>query len=161
MLQSRPEWEKALPSLATKPDDLREHLRQRGRDLRPYRIMAGTLHLIIVAEKFSLTTYSELKEAWRLSSANELNVILKHITALCVQNEWPVFTALVRTQDLKGKPSNSIGDGFFADVMKNNPSIQIADKTQFLEAETAKCHNSPVFDIQDIMLGVLLYLKRI
>jgi len=116
---------------------------QLGRDYRPRRLTILINHLMMCAEKEIKTKYSDVNMVCRVRSHHEIRILLGHVFALCLDNGWPTYDALVRNQDpTTKKPSDSIGNGFF-DSAEKHLKIKINDRDHYLKSETEKCFGVP------------------
>lgn len=160
MVISRPEWEAKIEKM--KNDGANEgtiynEIQQRGRDLRPLRVVDGILQLMLAAEKNVLITYDEFSERLRQDSHWERKVLLTYIANICKQIGWPNYTSLV-VRDKEKIP----GSGFFVWYNLNHTN-QIAAHEQEQRAKDLQkeCFNAPIPKQLDILLDISKHIDQV
>ena len=161
MVSPRTRFEDKIESLKRSGasfDVIEGEIQQRGRDLRPMRITAGAIHLMMAAEKCELVTYDKFAAALFLRSHWERRVILMRIADLCKASGWPHYTSIVvRSKELVP------GGGFFEWYDANSASPAPAtdqERAQFVARLQGECFQAGLPDQNEILLKVALYLSR-
>lgn len=157
MVIPRPEYDQHLQALEdnhASPNVLHGAYQQRGRDLRPLRIHAGLMFLLIHAEKNIESSYSDFGRALQIRSPWERNIILGHILELCADNKWPLYPVLVGSKAGAGP-----GKGFYDYLRKQGTSIP--SEQVFRVERCQECYATAIPDQDDVAIAILKYIKKL
>lgn len=132
----------------------RDIWQQWARKKRPARV-SHILHVLFEkAEREQTITYGDLAKILELGSHNELNILINHVGAICLENNWPRYAVLIKNQT-----TGRVGEGFFK-AYQTEIITSIYNEEEFEKICEQKCYSNPIPDHITVICALLKYFHR-